>query len=148
MNKRLLALFLTALVVLPLIFIGCKGKVERSAEEMGETEGAIAPTEEAAIIQEPAQNIGIETIPPTATPPSAARTVPVQQMKQDRNKEIQKALKAAGYYASAIDGRIGPKTLSAIEAFQKAKGLKADGKVGPKTWAELEKYLIPPQPQE
>ena len=59
-----------------------------------------------------------------------------------RDKDIQTALKAAGFYTGAIDGKIGPMTKKAIEAFQKAKGLTADGKVGPKTWAELEKYLM------
>jgi peptidoglycan hydrolase-like protein with peptidoglycan-binding domain len=59
----------------------------------------------------------------------------------DRNKEIQIALKNAGFYAGAIDGKIGPKTKEAIREFQKAKGLRADGKVGSKTWAELQKHL-------
>jgi peptidoglycan hydrolase-like protein with peptidoglycan-binding domain len=56
-------------------------------------------------------------------------------------KEIQAALKKAGYYAGSIDGTLGPKSKNAIEEFQKAHGLTADGKVGPKTWAELSKYL-------
>lgn len=51
--------------------------------------------------------------------------------------EIQKALKNAGYYAGAIDGKKGPKTKKAIEDFQRANSLEADGKVGPKTWAKL-----------
>lgn len=57
--------------------------------------------------------------------------------------EIQTALKKAGFYTGAIDGKIGPLTSKAIEEFQKANGLKADGKVGPKTWAVLNKYLKP-----
>jgi murein L,D-transpeptidase YcbB/YkuD len=56
-------------------------------------------------------------------------------------KDIQTALKAAGYYNSAIDGKIGPKTKKAIEEFQYANGLAADGKVGPKTWRILSRYL-------
>jgi peptidoglycan hydrolase-like protein with peptidoglycan-binding domain len=60
----------------------------------------------------------------------------------DRGKDIQTALKNSGFYTGAIDGKIGPKTKSAIMEFQKAKGLKPDGRVGPKTWAELEKYLL------
>ncbi len=57
------------------------------------------------------------------------------------NQEIQTALKNAGYYASEVDGKIGPKSKKAIEEFQKANGLKADGKVGPQTWAVLGKHL-------
>jgi len=56
-------------------------------------------------------------------------------------KEIQTALKNAGYYAGLIDGKVGPMTKKAIEAFQKANGIKADGKVGPRTWAVLSSHL-------
>jgi len=55
--------------------------------------------------------------------------------------QIQTALKNAGLYTGAIDGKIGPLSRKAIIEFQKANGLQADGKVGPKTWAVLEKYL-------
>jgi len=56
-------------------------------------------------------------------------------------RQIQKALKNAGYYQGSIDGKIGPKTKEAILKFQRAKGLKADGVVGKKTSAALNKYL-------
>lgn len=56
-------------------------------------------------------------------------------------KEIQAALKNAGFYSGSVDGKLGPQSMKAIEAFQKANGLSADGKVGPKTWAALSKYL-------
>jgi peptidoglycan hydrolase-like protein with peptidoglycan-binding domain len=55
--------------------------------------------------------------------------------------QIQTALKKAGYYNDAIDGKIGKKTKDAVKEFQKANGLKADGKVGKQTWAKLQKYL-------
>ncbi len=56
-------------------------------------------------------------------------------------KQIQQALKNAGFYAGKIDGNIGPKTKKAIEAFQAQNGLKADGKVGVKTWKVLSAHL-------
>ena len=56
-------------------------------------------------------------------------------------KQIQRALKKAGFYQGPIDGNIGPKTKEAIIKFQKANGLKADGIVGKRTSAELNKYL-------
>jgi len=57
------------------------------------------------------------------------------------DKEIQTALKNAGYYNGAIDGKIGPMTKRAIEEFQRANGLQVDGKVGPKTWGVLARFL-------
>lgn len=72
----------------------------------------------------------------------AAATLPSEFIKP-AEKEIQTALKNAGYYAGTVDGNIGPKTKKAIEDFQTANGLSADGKVGPKTWALLSKHLNP-----
>ncbi len=57
-------------------------------------------------------------------------------------RQIQTALKNAGFDPGSIDGKIGPKTKKAIKDFQGANGLTADGKVGPKTWAKLSKYLL------
>ena len=54
---------------------------------------------------------------------------------------IQKALKKAGYYNGAIDGKVGPGTRDAISAFQKDNGLTADGVCGRGTWAKLKSYL-------
>jgi len=56
-------------------------------------------------------------------------------------RQIQKALKSAGFYQGAVDGKIGSKTKSAIIKFQKAHNLKADGVVGKRTSIELNKYL-------
>jgi len=56
-------------------------------------------------------------------------------------KQIQRALKTAGFYQGPIDGKIGPKTKEAILKFQKAEGLKVDGIVGKRTLAALNKYL-------
>ena len=56
-------------------------------------------------------------------------------------RQIQTALKNAGFYKGPVDGRIGPRTKEAIKEFQKARGLKADGVVGKRTSAELNKYL-------
>ena len=55
--------------------------------------------------------------------------------------DIHAALKNAGFYTGTVDGKIGPKTKKAIEAFQKANNLKPDGKIGPKTWDLLKTHL-------
>lgn len=60
---------------------------------------------------------------------------------KDRIKQIQIALKKAGFYKGEIDGKVGPQTRRAIIAFQKSQKLKPDGIVGSKTWEELNKYL-------
>lgn len=61
-------------------------------------------------------------------------------------RDIQTALKNAGYYTANIDGKIGPQTEAAIKAFQKDNALKVDGVVGRRTWDILNKYLSSPQP--
>lgn len=54
-----------------------------------------------------------------------------------QNKVIQQRLKQWGYYTGAIDGILGPKSISAIKRFQRNNGLVADGIVGPLTAAKI-----------
>jgi len=56
-------------------------------------------------------------------------------------RQIQIALKNAGYDPGRIDGVMGKKTREAIKTFQKAKGLTVDGKMGKLTWNLLREYL-------
>ena len=55
--------------------------------------------------------------------------------------DVQKALKNAGFYKGAIDGKIGQQTKKAIESFQRQHNLTADGVIGRRTWEELKVYL-------
>lgn len=57
------------------------------------------------------------------------------------HKDVQQALKNAGYYEGAIDGKVGSGTKAAILQFQKDNGLKSDGLLGQETWAVLRGYL-------
>jgi hypothetical protein len=66
---------------------------------------------------------------------------PVEPPYKPSDIQIQTALKNAGFYAGALDGKIGNQSKKAIIEFQKANGLTADGKVGLKTWGVLGKYL-------
>jgi peptidoglycan hydrolase-like protein with peptidoglycan-binding domain len=59
-----------------------------------------------------------------------------------KNRQIQTALKNAGYDPGTIDGKLGAKSKKAIKDFQAANGLKADGKIGAKTWAKLSTYIV------
>ena len=52
--------------------------------------------------------------------------------------QMQQLLKKAGFDPGPIDGKFGPKTLAALKAFQKAKGLAVDGICGPKSWGALQ----------
>lgn len=56
-------------------------------------------------------------------------------------RQIQAALKNAGYYQGVIDGKLGKKTRQAVKDFQKANNLSVDGKVGKKTWAALKEFI-------
>jgi murein L,D-transpeptidase YcbB/YkuD len=132
-------------LVLGISLVGCSKKQE-TLEEMQQpmspedlnrikTETQVAPDAKATAIVAPqatvvsATEAKLEPLPPSGPyKPSV--------------KEIQTALKNSGFYVGSIDGKLGPKSKSAIEAFQKANGLTVDGKVGPKTWTALSRYLI------
>lgn len=55
----------------------------------------------------------------------------------DEVKLLQETLNKAGYDCGKADGIFGKNTKAAVEAFQKANGLKADGIVGILTWTAL-----------
>lgn len=56
-------------------------------------------------------------------------------------KQVQIALKNAGFDPGLLDGKMGKRTTDAIKAFQRAQNLPVDGKVGRETWSLLKEYL-------
>ncbi|MFH0913061.1 MAG: peptidoglycan-binding domain-containing protein [Candidatus Omnitrophota bacterium] len=102
------------------------GKLNTQSQEIPEETSKVEP---AAVVSTSAE---YEQLPPVM----AASSKPTV-------REIQAALKNAGYYIGLVDGKIGPLTKKAIEDFQKASNLEVDGKVGSKTWALLSAYLNP-----
>ncbi|MFA6635612.1 MAG: peptidoglycan-binding domain-containing protein [Candidatus Omnitrophota bacterium] len=72
---------------------------------------------------------------------TAATSTSRKSAPEMTKRELQTALKNAGYYDGAIDGKIGPKTRKAITDFQAANKLKVDGIVGLETRSELSRYL-------
>lgn len=64
---------------------------------------------------------------PAAQQPAAKPPVARHAMRSQRTTEIQAALNKNGA-ALDVDGRMGPKTHSALMAFQKSHGLQATGR--------------------
>lgn len=54
---------------------------------------------------------------------------------------LQVILGDAGFDPGSTDGKMGPKTLQALKAFQSAHGLTPDGVIGAKTLQALLKYI-------
>ena len=51
----------------------------------------------------------------------------------DQVKSVQTALSRLGFDPNGLDGKYGPGTFKAVQAFQKANGLAVDGQIGPNT---------------
>lgn len=135
--KRVLAVILVVLVSGCLFGCGKKqAGIEETQEPMTiEAITTLAPTGTAEVKAVEVKPIEVKAAAQPIEPPTPAGPF------KPTSKEIQQALKNAGLYLGAIDGKVGPKTKKAIEEFQKTNGLKVDGKVGAKTWAVLSKYL-------
>lgn len=69
------------------------------------------------------------------------KAVSIEPKSRPNIKQIQTALRNAGYNPGKIDGRIGGQTREAIKSFQRANNITVDGKVGKKTWELLRVYL-------
>ena len=83
-----------------------------------------------------AQNV---SVPASAV--AVLRQPGVLTVEKPTDEQIQIALKNAGLYDGAIDGKIGPNSKRAIRKFQIENDLVVDGKVGKNTWAKLQPYL-------
>ena len=103
-----------------------ESKVEGIESKQSETERALAAKESEAQSQTSAQTV-VESTGSKATCKASV-------------KEIQEALKNAGFYSGKIDGVKGKQTRKAVKGFQRANGLTPDGKVGSKTWDLLSRY--------
>ena len=123
------------LVLVSLFFVlGCGQQPQEEAisEEMEPAD---------SLIQEGVVSKAAEVKPLAQTMQQSATVVQQIAERPSSINEIQQALKNAGLYQGAIDGKMGPMTLKAIEDFQTNNGLEVDGKVGPRTWEKLKVYL-------
>ena len=145
---------LLAFVVL--FYSGCGKRVvkeEMSLENEGISSSTASTTEETAAPSSAMEATSTQTPAVTESSTQEAVTmapvdavIPEAKTITDKPtpKNIQTALKNAGFYEGKIDGTLGPKTKKAIENFQIQNNLKADGKVGPKTWSKLQAFLSQP----
>ena len=145
------------LTAFTLVVAGCAKKSTEQASITGTGFDSISSTEELAQLPQGStvsQQGGVEVlpietspitqgVPPIAGPRNPSQTAINGSSASDltRDQQIQTALKNAGLYQGNVDGKLGPASKRAVQAFQQAQGLKVDGKVGPKTWAALEPYL-------
>ncbi|MFA5038787.1 MAG: peptidoglycan-binding domain-containing protein [Candidatus Omnitrophota bacterium] len=128
--------FLIGLAGISILICGC-ATYERSLED--ETVVSTSAAREEAADEE-------GTAPDTIVAPgevSLQESLAPEQTVAEKptKKELQTALKNAGFYAGPVDGKFGPETKKAVEDFQTANNLKADGVAGPLTWNLLKKYL-------
>jgi murein L,D-transpeptidase YcbB/YkuD len=121
-----------ALLVMPiaLLLTGCvtSGNFNKLSSRVDALEGRVSSLEQVVYVK---------------GQPSTPESFVVSKMEKTElsKKEIQTALKNAGFYNGPVDGVIGKKTRAAIRAFQKANGVKPDGVIGKKTETLLLKYL-------
>ena len=163
-HKISLALFF----IFAIAITGCAKKTTQQASISGPGAGtgfdSVSSTEELAQLPQSGTTNsnpqgGVEALPVETSPVTQGAPLPAGQAATspssavsaasdavvagalNHEQKIQTALKNAGFYNGPVDGKIGPGSKKAIEAFQKSNGLKVDGKVGPKTWAALETHL-------
>ncbi|MDP2940451.1 MAG: peptidoglycan-binding domain-containing protein [Candidatus Omnitrophota bacterium] len=123
-------LIILAVGIISFSLIGCSKKQSEMPSGEMITQSAVSQTQ-----------LNAEAL----TPQALARVEPTGALTTQKDvfsaEDIQTALKNAGYYKGAIDGKIGAKSRKAIEDFQKDNSLVMDGKVGAKTWSKLQGYL-------
>lgn len=117
---------------------------EELSQQLPAAPAAGAPNQQTSVEVLPIETTPV-TQPATATAASTGQAAaPAASASSGSalsyNQKVQTALRNAGLYTGAIDGKIGPASRKAIEAFQGQNGLTADGKAGSKTWAALEPY--------
>lgn len=83
-------------------------------------------------------NFGARAEPPAAAAPrTASRTPPAPQGGRGLVLDVQRELSVRGYYTSSLDGVAGPRTQSAVRAFQRDAGFPVTGVIDERLLAEL-----------
>lgn len=111
-------------------------QLERTSAPSFSQGGWASPAQEGL----PAGQAGAGTAAKATAPSPQPATEAVPPTPKPSTREIQRALKNAGFYQGATDGKRGPMTKAAVREFQRVHGLKDDGVVGKQTWAKLSAY--------
>ncbi|MCK9571910.1 MAG: peptidoglycan-binding protein [Candidatus Omnitrophica bacterium] len=136
MGKRIMILVL--LVMAGFSLSGCATSRKNNELEMQGLRNQVAALES----QLSAKDEELNSLKSAVKAPEEQSMGKATEIKQrPKVKEIQTALKNAGYEPGKIDGKIGKQTIEAIKAFQGANNLPVDGKVGKRTWSILRDYL-------
>jgi len=133
MGKKVLLLGLAAAFIISLN--GCASSRNKDLEIQGLKNQVTAlesqtPAKTEEVVIEPVSVVDMGSLDKTG-----------ETKERPSARQIQAALKNAGYYEGVIDGKISRQSRQAIRDFQKANNLSVDGKVGKKTWAALKEYL-------
>jgi len=139
-----------------LVLSGCAGRqtrqeLARLQSQVGLLDERISQLERTGVSSASSASFG-ETAPEgwtsmgaTATPKSASSTagtvtVGSASLPKPSTRQIQQALKNAGFYQGVVDGKMGPLTREAVKEFQRVNGLAPDGVAGRQTWSKLRAY--------
>ena len=113
---------------------------ERVAQLEHASTGTIAVAPLSSSAEEPMAAIQVEPVKSKKAAKSGSKTSSASASIKPSTREIQQALKNAGFYQGEIDGKMGPLTKDAVKEFQRVHGLTDDGTVGKQTWAKLGAY--------
>tara|TARA_R110000851_G_scaffold119376_3_gene247063 strand:- start:481 stop:2226 length:1746 start_codon:yes stop_codon:yes gene_type:complete len=94
----------------------------------------IAALEQPAPTRPPAAPSGLSAKLGQITAPNLMKAYnDAGKQPMDQVKSVQTALSRLGFDPNGLDGKYGPGTFKAVQAFQKANGLAVDGQIGPNT---------------
>jgi peptidoglycan hydrolase-like protein with peptidoglycan-binding domain len=87
--------------------------------------------------QATAATLGVDPNTLLATPAAAPAPPPPDRLRQGSVRTLQARLGSLGFYSGPVDGVWGAGTETAIQNFQRARGLQPDGLLGPGTVTAL-----------
>jgi peptidoglycan hydrolase-like protein with peptidoglycan-binding domain len=131
-----------------------KAEIQDSTGGVGGADAAKAAATDAKVAQDSTGGVGgadaAKAAAADATPKAPAVSANLMKDYNDGGKKAMPAIKdlqtklaAAGHDPNGIDGKYGPGTFKAVQAFQTANGLKVDGQAGPNVINALAKTAAP-----